>query len=110
MQPLDAALCSQLEKTVKDAHDIAETGAEAALNRIGVGDKKKLDFLNDEQADLRVRLRARGRQLGDTLHNSDAQELTSTAIFWAISLDKDRPYGKTQKSGMKLLSASNRPR
>ena len=75
MQPLDKDLRSQLEKAVKDARDIAETGAKAALNRIGVGDKKKPDFLNDEQAELRVQLRARGRQLGDTLHNSGAQDI-----------------------------------
>jgi hypothetical protein len=75
MQALDKDLRNTLENTVKDARDVAETGAQAALNRIGVGDKKKPDFLDDEQAELRRRLRARGRQLGDTLHNSEAQDI-----------------------------------
>ena len=58
MQPLDKPLRNQLEKTVKKARDVAEEGARAALRQIGVGEKKKPDFLTEEQADLRRRLRA----------------------------------------------------
>jgi hypothetical protein len=65
-KPLDKALRSALEKTVIKARDVAEAAAEAALARIGVGDAKAADYLTDEERNLRNRLRAHGRQLGDT--------------------------------------------
>ncbi|MCS4173848.1 BREX-1 system adenine-specific DNA-methyltransferase PglX [Salinibacter ruber] len=74
MQSLDTDLRSQLESTVEEAREVAETGAHAALNQLGVGDRDKPDYLGDEQAELRRRLRARGRQLGDELKNSGEQE------------------------------------
>ena len=76
MKPLHKTLRSTLEKTVKKARDVAEEGAHAALQQLGVGDKQKPGFLTDEQAELRRRLRARGRQLGDALHADGAQDLT----------------------------------
>ncbi|WP_197678340.1 Eco57I restriction-modification methylase domain-containing protein [Pseudomonas synxantha] len=48
------------------ARDIAEQAATQALKRLGVGDAKPADYLNDEQRKLRTRLRAHGRQLGDS--------------------------------------------
>ena len=74
MQSLDTDLRSQLESTVEEAREVAETGANAALNQLGVGDREKPDYLDDEQAELRRRLRARGRQLGDYLKDSGEQE------------------------------------
>jgi len=74
MQSLDTDLRSQLESTVEEAREVAETGANAALNQLGVGDREKPDYLGDEQAELRRRLRARGRQLGDELKSSGEQE------------------------------------
>ena len=58
MHPLAKPLRNQLEKTVEKARDVAEEGARAALRQIGVGEKKKPDFLTEEQAELRRRLRA----------------------------------------------------
>ncbi|MCS3668712.1 hypothetical protein GGP77_002963 [Salinibacter ruber] len=74
MQSLDTDLRSQLESTVEEAREVAETGARAALNQLGVGDREKPGYLSEEQAELRRRLRARGRQLGDKLKNSGEQE------------------------------------
>lgn len=74
MQSLDTDLRSQLESTVEEAREVAETGARAALNQLGVGNREKPDYLEEEQAELRRRLRARGRQLGDELKNSGEQE------------------------------------
>lgn len=72
-QPLDKALRRTLEATVIKARDIAELAAIQALNRLGVGDAKPADYLNDEQRKLRTRLRARGRQLGDIKNDSGRQ-------------------------------------
>ena len=72
-QPLDKALRRTLEATVIKARDIAELAATQALNRLGVGDAKPADYLSDEQRKLRVRLRARGRQLGDIKQDSGRQ-------------------------------------
>lgn len=72
-QPLDKALRRTLEATVIKARDIAELAANQAINRLGVGDAKPADYLNDEQRKLRTRLRARGRQLGDIKHDNGRQ-------------------------------------
>ncbi|MCS4192632.1 hypothetical protein GGP50_000839 [Salinibacter ruber] len=74
MQSLGTDLRSQLESTVEEAREVAETGARAALNQLGVGDREKPGYLSEEQAELRRRLRARGRQLGDKLSKSGEQE------------------------------------
>lgn len=74
-QPLDKALRRTLEATVIKARDIAELAATQALSRLGVGDAKPADYLNDEQRKLRVRLRARGRQLGDIKQDSGRQAI-----------------------------------
>jgi len=74
IKSLDPEHRSTLESTVEEAREVAETGANAALNQLGVGDRKKPDYLDEEQAELRRRLRARGRQLGDELKNSGEQE------------------------------------
>lgn len=38
MQPLDKTLRNRLERTIKDARDIAEDAARAALEQLGVGE------------------------------------------------------------------------
>lgn len=65
LQPLDKKLRSQLENTVKKARDIAEEAALAVLEQLGVGEKAKPSYLDDAQQNLRVRLRAHARSLGD---------------------------------------------
>ena len=65
MLPLDKALRSQLEKTVKAARTIAELAANAALEQLGVGHDKPEAFLTDAEKVLRNRLRTHGKQLGD---------------------------------------------
>jgi tRNA1(Val) A37 N6-methylase TrmN6 len=66
MQPLEKSLRNQLETIVKQARDVAEEAAQAALNQIGVGEASPLAHLTVEDRDLRRRLRAHGRQLGDS--------------------------------------------
>lgn len=65
MQPLDKTLRNQLERTIKDARDVAEAAAEAALEQLGVGETNPYSHLNETDRDLRRRLRVHGRQLGD---------------------------------------------
>jgi hypothetical protein len=56
MQSLAPDLRSTLESTVKDAREVAETGANAPLNQLGVGNREKPDYLDEEQAELRRRV------------------------------------------------------
>jgi len=70
MLPLDKTLRNRLEKSIKDARDIAEDAALAALNQLGVKESKPFDYLTPEERGLRRRLRAHGRQLGDTRDSS----------------------------------------
>jgi hypothetical protein len=67
MSYLAADLRTLLEKTVVEARDVAERGARAALEALSTGEAKVPADLSAEDRDLRVRLRARARQLGDAL-------------------------------------------
>lgn len=75
MQPLDKILRGQLERTVKQAREIAEVAARAALEQIGVGEATPLSPLSDAERELRRRLRTHGRQLGDCLNNDKVQSM-----------------------------------
>ena len=74
-QPLDKALRRALEATVVKARDIAELAASQAITRLSVGEAKAADYLCDEQRQLRTRLRAHGRQLGDSKQANGQQSL-----------------------------------
>jgi len=76
MQPLEKPLRNQLEKTVKEARDIAETAARAALEQLGVGEAAPYSHLGDPERELRRKLRAHGRQLGDNRNSkTEMQEI-----------------------------------
>ncbi len=75
MQPLDKPLRSQLERAVKAARDTAETGARAALEQLGIGDPAPASHLSETDRELRRKLRAHGRQLGDALNGGKVQTM-----------------------------------
>jgi len=75
MLPLDKFLRNKLERAVKEARDIAETGAKAALDQIGVGDASPPSFLSEPEKALRRRLRVHGRQLGDVKYADTKQAI-----------------------------------
>ena len=68
---LSTDLRRTLEKTVKDARLIAEEGARDAIRRLGVADSRAPSYLNDDEKDVRRRLRAHARALGDAFDRSD---------------------------------------
>lgn len=65
MNTLNKNLRRQLEDAVKTAREVAEKGARAALTRLAVDQAEPFPHLSLEQKQLRNRLRARARQLGD---------------------------------------------
>ncbi|WP_448476891.1 DNA methyltransferase [Pseudoxanthomonas mexicana] len=75
-EPLERGLRSRLEAAVKQARRQAEAGAHAALHELGVADATRPAHLNGAQGRLRVRLRAHGRQLGDSLNGGKVQTIT----------------------------------
>lgn len=75
MPSLRRDLRSQLEKTVLKARELAEQGAHEALTTLGVDQPKAFENLKPEQKQLRNQLRARGRQVGDTLEGTGRQSL-----------------------------------
>jgi len=75
MQPLEKTLRNKLEKTVKDARDIAEDAARAALEQLGVGEPTAYPHLTEADRKLRRKLRARGRQLGNGRNAKGEQAL-----------------------------------
>ena len=66
MKTLVPNLRRQLERTVAEARDVAETGARMALEGLAVHDPEPFAHMDAGQRALRQRLRARGRQLGDS--------------------------------------------
>ena len=76
MQPLEKTLRSKLERTVREARDIAEAAARASLEQLGVGEIEPYPHLNEDERRLRVRLRAHSRQLGD-VRDPDGRQETS---------------------------------
>lgn len=75
MQPLDKSLRKQLETTVKEARDIAENAARVTLEQLGVGEDKPYSHLSEAERELRRKLRAHGRQLGDVRSADGKQEI-----------------------------------
>ncbi len=75
MQPLDTTLRNRLERTVKAARDLAEVAARATLEHLGVGEPAPFSHLSELDRELRRRLRAHGRQLGDALNGGKEQTI-----------------------------------
>lgn len=67
MAALDRDLRRDLENAVKKARRVAEAGARQAIGQLAVGHHEPWPTLSPEQRQLRNRLRAHGRQLGDRL-------------------------------------------
>jgi hypothetical protein len=65
MQTLQRELRKELERTVREARRTAEEGARRALEQLAVHHHEPWTTLSPEQRQLRNRLRAHGRQLGD---------------------------------------------
>ena len=66
VKPLPPNLRKQLERTIADARDVAETGARVALETLAVDHREPYAHMSAGQRALRQRLRARARQLGDS--------------------------------------------
>ncbi|MBF0584646.1 MAG: N-6 DNA methylase, partial [Magnetococcales bacterium] len=64
MFALDRTLRGRLERTVREARQLAESAARVALGYLGVADPEAPKHLSDHDRVLRRRLRAHGRQLG----------------------------------------------
>jgi hypothetical protein len=75
MATLSKELRNQLENVVLKAREEAERGAAAALESFGVGEAKKSAHLDKAGDDLRKKLRAHGRQLGDARRPDESQEV-----------------------------------
>ncbi|MER9746156.1 SAM-dependent methyltransferase [Mesorhizobium sp. M0140] len=74
-----------LERTIKEARLVAEAGAAETIRRLGVAQAKAPDYLSNNDRELRRRLRAHARTLGDRFDKgSDEQEirrLTEAAAY-----------------------------
>ncbi len=71
---LTTDLRRQLERTVMRARSAAERGAGAALDALAVSSERAHPTMTEEQRELRRRLRAHARQLGDRRQTAGAQE------------------------------------
>ncbi|MGI2056481.1 Eco57I restriction-modification methylase domain-containing protein [Shewanella baltica] len=74
-QALDKTLRNLLEKAVVRARELTEIAAVEALTRLGVGLGEAPSYLKEDERQLRNRLRAHARQLGDALHSNGKQDI-----------------------------------
>ncbi len=74
MQALSSTLRNQLERAVIAARDVAEEGAWAALERLAVDKAQPPGHLSSAERELRVKLRAKGRQLGDKRKKKNGEQ------------------------------------
>ena len=65
MKTLAPEIRRQLERAVAGAREVAETGARAALGALAVSRPEPFEHMGAEERNIRRRLRAHGRQLGD---------------------------------------------
>ncbi len=75
MPALHEKLRKQLEKTVIAARDIAEDAAREALQGLAVDRVKAFDHMTPDQRELRKKLRAKARQLGDERKSNKRQAI-----------------------------------
>ena len=75
MQPLEKSLRNKLERTIKEARDLAEAAAKASLEQLGVGEAAPFAHLSEQERELRRKLRVHGRQLGDSLNGGKVQTM-----------------------------------
>ena len=71
---LSTALRRSLEKTIKEARTIAEEAAHDAFQRLGVANARAPGYLCDREKELRRRLRAHARALGDPFDKATEQQ------------------------------------
>lgn len=77
MPPLDRTLRRNLENAVKAARRVAEQAATKALDSLAVGSHEPWSGQPTADRTLRVKLRARGRQLGDALDAKTGKQATA---------------------------------
>jgi len=76
MQPLEKSLRNQLERTVREARDVAEAAAKVTIQQLGISEANPYGYLSESERKLRNRLRAHARQLGDKRQDNGIQEIT----------------------------------
>ncbi len=72
--PLSPDLRAQLGSVIQEARRVAESGAAEALAALAVGEAQPFASMSLGERALRNALRARGRQAGDRIVSSDAQQ------------------------------------
>jgi restriction-modification enzyme MmeI-like protein len=77
---LPTALRRTLERVIKNARIAAEDGARDAIRRLGVADSKAPRYLSNGEKELRRRLRAHARALGDPFDRKDETQATKHLI------------------------------
>jgi hypothetical protein len=73
LKPLTKDLRSKFENTIVNAREIAEEAAMISLEQLGVEKSSPYSYLSETQRELRRKLRAHGRQLGD-IRDSKTEE------------------------------------
>lgn len=73
-QSLSTELRRRLEKTIRNARQIAEAAAGDAIRRLGVAEASAPTWLNDADKALRRRLRAHARSLGDAFDRATERQ------------------------------------
>ena len=79
MHTLDSKLRSQLDDVCQKARDLAVAYAQSALQKRAVDADEPLSYFGPKDKELRNRLRARGRQVGDVRNSDGTQSIDQLA-------------------------------
>jgi hypothetical protein len=77
---LSTTLRRSLETAIREAREVAQAGASDAIRRLGVSDAKAPNYLNAEEKELRRRLRAHARALGDAFTKASDHQDTKRLV------------------------------
>ena len=75
MPALESDLRRQLENVIIQARDVAEGAARSALQKRAVDAAEPFSHFGSKERELRTRLRARGRQVGDVRNDDKTQSI-----------------------------------
>ncbi len=77
---LSTELRRSLEKTIREARQVAEVGAQDAIRRLGVAEPSAPTWLDEPGKALRRRLRAHARSLGDAFDRATERQVVNHLI------------------------------
>jgi len=109
MNALDPKLRRDLEKAIIKARDVAEEAAERALDRFAVSNPEPFSHMTVAERELRNKLRAKGRQLGDIKFETRKQSIHRLIAECAYEHWHQMLFARFLAENNRLMNSDNVP-